>query len=556
MLFRSSDFSFDTFCNKKSNRVDSMIVNKSPIVCSQTDGIEKTPCIDLDDFSSCGETASPKNRTMGNCTKIKETLKNAKECDTTNYLIDKLIQPTKQKNLAKPCCKPKDRNQNIACQPQSDNRKSDADKNSLDNMMQSMNMKQDRDPMVALNAKRARPSNNNNNCGGKTLIEQFCEEKLKDRCNTSNEDQNDCNDQQAVSIFSQLRSPRDECASGPDNCDYDLKRASSQLSSTSEFNYLSGYLPLKSTHNEISWPSVKLRMASVKTFQIKNTSGKRLIIRAIIDGPGFNFENVDAHAKGTITLQPAEVRTMVLQFNPTVLGPAIGNLIFQPPIDFGCGQCATMSNINSKVTKRVIRLYGYGGHVSCSFERLQQGPVGSKFLPLGNLCNLAKVFEETFIIRNKGNLTAFAVIMLENRTVGKSSFDKAISICPEKVLIPPNCIARVKISFTPTGLDMKEMMKIHRDQEVITVGNILVITGDEPTRCRIKKLITSSEDLSEKYASPQLKNVWSSFGKNDCDYDLCDLRETGVRTSSRAGLWMADDIINVLYYLHYRFSWP
>lgn len=321
----------------------------------------------------------------------------------------------------------------------------------------------------------------------------------------------------------------------------DLRRAQSQMSTLSDFNFVTGYLPLKSTHNEISWPSVKLRKSVNKSFQIKNTSTKRLIIRVILDGPGFNFENPEANAKGTMTLQPNEVRTLQLIFNPTVLGPAIGNLIFQPPIELcsAGGACATMSTINSPVTKRVIRLYGYGGHVAMSFERLQQGPVGSKFLPLGNLCNLNKVFEETFIVRNKGNLTGFAAVMLENKTVGKSMFDHAIKICPDKVLIPANSAVKVKVSFGPTGSDMREMMKIHRDAEVIAIGNILVVTGDEPTRCRMKRLITASNELADKYSSAQLQNIWADYGTHDCDYDLSELRETGV---SRRGIrWVVKE---------------
>lgn len=318
----------------------------------------------------------------------------------------------------------------------------------------------------------------------------------------------------------------------------DLRRAQSQMSSHSEYNFVNGYLPLKSTHNEISWHSVKLRKQVQKNFQIKNTSTKRLIIRVILDGPGFNFENPEANARGTITLQPNEVRTLMLMFNPTVLGPAIGNLIFQPPIEYCAagGGCATMSTINSQVTKRVVRLYGYGGHVSMSFERLQQGPVGTKFLPLGNLCNLSKVFDEVFIIRNKGNLTGFAAVMLENKTVGKSMFDHAIKVCPDKVLIPPNSAVKVKVSFQPTGNDMREMMKIHRNQEVITVGNILVVTGDEPTRCRMKRLIGASKELSAKYSTKQLMNLWADYGTKDCDYDLSELRETGVSGTGGCGL--------------------
>lgn len=54
-----------------------------------------------------------------------------------------------------------------------------------------------------------------------------------------------------------------------------LTRTTSQMSTASEFNHREGYLPLKATHGELSWGSVRLRTSVKKSIQIKNTAAKR-----------------------------------------------------------------------------------------------------------------------------------------------------------------------------------------------------------------------------------------------------------------------------------------
>lgn len=64
-----------------------------------------------------------------------------------------------------------------------------------------------------------------------------------------------------------------------------LSQCNSQCSSTSDVSQ--GYFSLKSSHNVISWSSVKLRKSVNKSFAIKNTSHKKLTLKMEIIGPGF-----------------------------------------------------------------------------------------------------------------------------------------------------------------------------------------------------------------------------------------------------------------------------
>lgn len=100
-------------------------------------------------------------------------------------------------------------------------------------------------------------------------------------------------------------------------------RSSSQCSSTSEFSHQDATkLPLKSTHGQISWGSVRLRKTEKQTFTIKNVSQKRLHIKFSITGPGFQF--FGSEDRETITMQSNECRLVTVLFCPTVIGAATG----------------------------------------------------------------------------------------------------------------------------------------------------------------------------------------------------------------------------------------
>ncbi|XP_055627748.1 uncharacterized protein LOC129769477 [Toxorhynchites rutilus septentrionalis] len=271
-------------------------------------------------------------------------------------------------------------------------------------------------------------------------------------------------------------------------------RSASQWSVTnSEFSHKDGVLPLKATHNEISWGSTRLRRNEKKTMQIKNTSHKKLVIKATITGPGFQLCGTE-HS-GMLVLHGQECRTIRVDFCPTMIGPAVGLLSFQPP--------------NDCYAQRVVSLYGYGGEASIRVEGIQKGPSGP-YLELGKARNMGRPLERSFSLFNKGSLPAFARIGIDKKGIDKTFLASAIYVQPQKVIIPPNSYAHIKVMFRPRRQEVESILQ--KQVDVLSLTNLHVLWGDEPTRHRIRKAIAlvKRNDLQENKLDP-LKSVCEEF---------------------------------------------
>lgn len=279
-------------------------------------------------------------------------------------------------------------------------------------------------------------------------------------------------------------------------------RSASQCSvAGSEYSHKDGVLPLKATHTEISWGSTKLRQNARKIMQIKNTSGKRLVIRACISGPGFQLGGIEQSEM--LTLQSQECRTIVVNFCPTVIGPAIGCVCFQPPHD-----CHS---------QRVVTLYGYGGEASIKVEGIQKGPSGP-FLELGQARNLGRPLEKSFSLYNKGSLAAFARIGIDKKGLDQAFLATAVFVQPQKVIIPANSYAHIRVTFKPRRQDVEKILQ--KQVDVLSITNLHIMWGDEPTRHRTRKIITTikQNELQDRNKITPYGSVCDTFpGERELD---------------------------------------
>lgn len=270
-------------------------------------------------------------------------------------------------------------------------------------------------------------------------------------------------------------------------------RSASQYSVTnSEYSHKDGTLPLKATHSEISWGSTKLRKSEKKSMQIKNTSNKKLVIKACITGPGFQL----CGSEQVLTLHSQECRTITVDFCPTVIGPAIGLLSFQPSHD-------------NYAHQRAVSLFGYGGEASIRIEGIQKGPTGP-YLELGQARNLGRPLEKSFTLYNKGSLPAFARIGIDKKKVDQTFLASAVFVQPQKVIIPPNTYIHINVIFKPRRQEIAKILQ--KQVDVLPITNLHIMWGDEATRHRIRHIINiiKRHDLQENNVGP-LESVCEVF---------------------------------------------
>ncbi|ETN57971.1 hypothetical protein AND_010463 [Anopheles darlingi] len=276
-----------------------------------------------------------------------------------------------------------------------------------------------------------------------------------------------------------------------------LSRAASQCSGSTEWTHRSDgtTLPLKATHSELSWGSTRLRRSENRSLQIKNTSNRKLTVKAVIVGPGFQLWGPE-QSVGLFILQSQECRTITVEFCPTTIGPAVGALSFHPP--------------NELHVRRVVSLFGYGGEASVKIEGIQKGPSGP-FLELGNVRNLGRPLEKSFSLYNKGSLPAFARISIDRKGVDQTLLATAVYVYPQCTIIAPNSYAHIKVVFKP---GRQEITKILQKQvDVLSITNLHILWGDEPTRHRIRRSIATAK--MNALQDPKLKalsQICNKFG--------------------------------------------
>lgn len=103
-----------------------------------------------------------------------------------------------------------------------------------------------------------------------------------------------------------------------------LVRSSSQMSSGSEFCHKpDSVFPIKASHLKISFGCVKLRTHKVLQVKLRNFVSKRVNFKISITGPGFTLGSCEM---GTMTLQANETHMISVDFCPTVIGTAMGQI--------------------------------------------------------------------------------------------------------------------------------------------------------------------------------------------------------------------------------------
>lgn len=274
---------------------------------------------------------------------------------------------------------------------------------------------------------------------------------------------------------------------GPNSHPDDLipdKRSNSQLSSHSEYTQQDGKFPLKSNTSELVWECVKLRKSITKSFVIKNISEKKLSLRVGVTGPGFQLAS--SSDVDLLVLQGNECRTINITFCPTMIGKAIGKVVFRPSKNW------------REDIERSVNLWAYGGSTVLQLKGLERGPVGCSFLKMGETSNITSTtLNQSFAIYNKGPLNGVATIFIKHKT-NQCINESNIMIEPKKCVIRPDCSTTINVSYKLRRKDLEKLRE--KSCEVLTIGTLEVILGSEPNRQRIASMLMRDGAIPSAYS--------------------------------------------------------
>ncbi|CAG9766412.1 unnamed protein product [Ceutorhynchus assimilis] len=285
-----------------------------------------------------------------------------------------------------------------------------------------------------------------------------------------------------------------------------------------------GKLPLESTVAEIVWGCVKPNKCNTKKFMLRNRSPKTLRIQCSVSTQEFkirkdNSDNSDHLSTCKLVLYGHESRPLVISFVPTKMGPALDELCFAP-LD---------SNL-TQTRKQCVRLWGYGGYMNIEYLNTSRDSTGKYWLSLGKMDNRVLV-EQSFIVKNTGNLTSFTYIKVIPKNLVTFS---NVKIEPNIFVLLPNQEKTVTVTYIPNAKDC-QFLKQNRNVFVMDIGKLEIVSGPEVNRARLRRLCrksiekglkvdTLTKTLSEKIPAESITNDILKF--KESPNAIPDLLET------------------------------
>jgi hypothetical protein len=158
---------------------------------------------------------------------------------------------------------------------------------------------------------------------------------------------------------------------------------------------------------------------------------------------------------------------------PINRGPARGQLIFELATKSECQQS--------------IPLFAYGGHYILRIAGVQKGPIGPAFVSMGQV-KMLKTMEQKIKLTNDGTLPGFASLIFDNTKWFNITLD------PSEARLAPGESVEINIRFKANKEEVRKI--IHLNKEITIVGEICIISGDEPTRLR---LLNSKDNVPQRF---------------------------------------------------------
>ncbi|XP_067006706.2 uncharacterized protein spd-2 [Anabrus simplex] len=249
------------------------------------------------------------------------------------------------------------------------------------------------------------------------------------------------------------------------------------------------------TQKQLVWGSVPVGKSVTESCSLRNELNTPIKLLMTVYDPTNSYKLLnelgEAVVQRKITLHSLECSTFTVVFSPSKCGAAFGKI--------------KLCEISSRMTtnRLAIPLCGYGGSIKFSIRDVVRDKTGHMCLNLGQV---ERSLQTHFKIINKGNLGAFALIMHISRGIGPL-LQPVVNIEPSEVVVGAGCSVLVEVRYHLHPEDVKFLMKDER--EVIEVGMLSILYGDEATRHRLRRI--REKRSKEDTDIPNLEKICAPF---------------------------------------------
>nr|CAD7440606.1 unnamed protein product [Timema bartmani] len=237
-------------------------------------------------------------------------------------------------------------------------------------------------------------------------------------------------------------------------------------------------LQIHATHPVLSWGSLKLGHSEMKSTSLRNYAPHSYKLRLTVMDSDNIFKILNERGEGvsqrTLVFRTMECQVVNFTFTPVSSRAATANVKFEQ-----------LSPVGSNTLYK-ISLFGYGGFPKLLIRDVHHETNDNMSLCLGEGIPPKQTLSNTFRLENKGDIGCF--VLISSRRKGTQAFsESSISVLPTDTVLPPGGVVSVCVKYTPSRKDIR--LFATSNKRVEAVASLTLISGDEPTRQRLVRVL-------------------------------------------------------------------
>lgn len=261
--------------------------------------------------------------------------------------------------------------------------------------------------------------------------------------------------------------------------------------------------PLGANKSALIWACTPLGSSVKKSFLIKNILKQPLRFKIEIIGRDFHVP------ANVMDLKAYERRVIEVTFCPSVIGKALGVLVFKPVMDwrYTAGK------------EKALYLCAYGGVSQCrikyspSVRRVSDVNVSLDIEELEDVTRKLVTCKGSLHIFNPAPVSGSVIIFAKPKTTASEIHETQIYIEPRKFICHPNEARAVTIACS---LKFKEFERFrNQSSALITIAKIILIFGSEPDRQRIAAILSECDDPPTRKKNAFMINGFPAVNANE-----------------------------------------